>query len=411
MFLLARAARVDQLYSAALAALLSVGIFLPGLNLWLTDLEPVPRAFSFGLTLLAIGCLARNKPLLSGLLAGLALIYHPVTAAPFWILALTAYAYDRSLRKLLRPMIPILVVFLLLLANLAQLQPGTPDSQPLFSRFSPHIAAIQKFRAPGFWISLWPAKLVCGYLAVFVIGVWATTRIWTALNRQTRWLFVFLPCLGLATLPLSRILLDGYRWSTALRVTPMQMLTYTVAFALLACGIAASQALKIGAKREAIVWIALCLLPVAIGIRQQPASKQDLAIFEVASWAANNTWGSSMFLFPDAGRALYPGVFRGRSARALWITYYAQLAEEWWTRWSGTMQAPLSGNGMQQMLSLPIDYFVLQRSHVLETELNGRYRRVRPVFANRRYTVYEASTLRIVPGVLHVLDVPSGTRN
>ncbi|MDQ2711779.1 MAG: hypothetical protein M3Y24_06000 [Acidobacteriota bacterium] len=419
MFLLARAARLNDWFSVAVTALFNAGTFLPGLNVALIDPEPVPRAFAFGLSLLAMGFLARNKPLLSGLFGGLAVLYDPITATPFWIFVLAAFAFDRLLRRLLRPVLPILLVFLLLLANLAQLQPGEPDSQPFLSRFSQPIAAIQKFRAPGLWISLWPSKLVYGYLAVFVIGVWALARIWPGLNRQTRWMLALLPCLGVFSMPCSRVLLDASRWSATLRVQPMQTLVYTVSFTFLACATAAVQAFRAKARREMICWSGLCLLFLTLGTSGLPKKKDPYAISAITDWAATNTWGSSMFLFPDAGRELYPGVFRGQSSRALWvdwesgaqISYYAQLAEEWWTRWSGTMQAPLSGDQVQRMLSLPIDYFVFKRSHVLETELEGRHRRVKPVFADREFAVYEASSLRLVPGELRVLDLPSGVRH
>ena len=418
VFLLTRAARLNDWISVAVTALLNAGTFLPGVNLASIDPEPVPRAFAFGFVLLAMGFLAWNKPLLSGLFGGLALLYDPITAAPFWVCVSAALAFDPLLRRLLRPVLPILLVFLLLLANLAQLQPGTPDSQPLLSRFSQPIAAIQKFRAPGLWISLWPAKLVYCYLAVFVIGVWALARIWPALNGQTRWMFALLPFIGVFSMPFSRVLLDAFRWSAILRIQPMRVLVYAVSFTFLACAVAAVQAFRAKARREMICWTTLCLFFLTLGTSNRMKKKDTYTISAVADWAATNTWGSSMFLFPDAGRELYPGVFRGQSSRALWvdwesgaqISYYTDLAEEWWTRWNGTMQGSLSGDRVQQMLSLPIDYFVFKRSHVLETELAGRHRRVKPAFADPEFVVYEAESLRLVPGELRVLDLPSGVR-
>ncbi len=412
MFLLARAGGAKDFFALMVAGVVSLGTFLPGVHIWLVDPEPVPRGFAIGWLLLAMGCLAREKPLLAGLFGGLGFLYDPVITAPFWITVLLIFLFDRPSRRLLRPLWPVLLVFILLLANLAQLQPGPPDAQPFFSRFSQQIAGIEKFRTPEVWISLWPAKYIYLYLTIFVIGIWATTRIWPGLNRQTKWVFAVLPLLGVLSLPLSSLLVEHYRWTAALRAQSMQILIYTVNLAWLACGIAAVRAFKQSRNLETLAWAILCLLMLAPGFRRLPAKKTDPAIAELAKWAEDRTWGSSMFLFPDAGRESYPGEFRAESRRALWvdwesgkqINYFVELAPEWWARWKGTMEGPLSGDHLQQMLSLPIDYFVFRPNHVVEADNEGRLRPVEPVFRNHEFAVYEASTLRIVPGTLTIVN-------
>ena len=412
VYLLARAAGAKCFYALIVTAVVSSGTFLPGPHVWLVDPEPVPRSIATGWLFLAIGCLAREKPLLAGLFGGLGLLYDPAFAAPFWLVIILIFLLDRPARKLLRPLWPVLLVFVLLLANLAQLQPGAPDTQPFLSRFSQQIAGIEKFRTPEVWISLWPAKFIHLYLAVFVVGIWAVTRIWPALNRQTKWIFTVLPFLGILSLPFSSLAVEHYRWAAALRAQPMQTLIYTVTLAWLACGIAAVRALMHHGKGEALAWSLLCLSMLAPGISQRPATKPDPAIAELASWAEDRTWGSSVFLFPDAGRELYPGAFRAESRRALWVdwqsgkqmNYVVALAPEWSARWQGTMEGPLSGGHLQEMLSLPIDYFVFKRNHVVESESEGLIRPVKPVFLDERFAVYEASTLRIVPGTLMIVS-------
>jgi hypothetical protein len=84
----------------------------------------VPHTLAFGFCLLAVGMLCDAKPLLSGLAGGIALLYDFRLAALFWLVLVTAFVCDRKLRILLRPTLTILIVFVLLLANLAQLQPG-----------------------------------------------------------------------------------------------------------------------------------------------------------------------------------------------------------------------------------------------------------------------------------------------
>ncbi len=86
------------------------------------------------------------------------------------------------------------------------------------------------------------------------------------------------------------------------------------------------------------------------------------------------------------------------------MNYFVALSPEWFVRWKGTMEGPLSGDHLQEMLSLPIDYFVFRRNHVVETEIEGRMRPVQPIFLDGKFAVYEASTLRIVPGKLEVVN-------
>ena len=114
------------------------------------------------------------------------------------------------------------------------------------------------------------------------------------------------------------------------------------------------------------------------------------AIISLGRWAESNTWGSSMFVFPDAGRDLYPGVFRAESRRALWVDwmsgaqgdYSATIARTWNERWHRDM------THVQTLQTLPIDYFVLKRSR--------RLPRIQPVFANRDFVVYDSRDLESI---------------
>lgn len=416
VFLLARAAGLTRWPSLAVAGVINLGTFLPGPNIFLVDGEPVPRAFSFPLVFLAMGFFAREKPLLAGLAGGLALLYDPVASAPFWLTLSVAFLFDRKLRWLLRPIAPFFVVFILLLANLAQLQPGTPDSQRLFDRFTGLVAAIERFRNPELWVSLWPAQFPYVYLAIFVISIWASTRIWPALNRQTKWLLTLLPLLGVCTMPLSRALVEHYRSAAILRFEPMQMLIYTVELAWLVCLIAAFRAFKVRARAEAAAWVVVCLL-FFVPVAGKLPGKSDPGTADLAAWAEASTWGSSMFLFPDAGRSLYPGAFRAQSRRALWVDWQggrqissdAALAPEWSRRWHSTMEGPVSGDHLQDMLSLPIDYYVFRSNYAVEAVTGAERSAVTTAFANGLFRVYDANTLRTVPGRLVVKRIAPNT--
>ncbi len=408
VFLLARATGLRPAFAVLIAALVNCGPFLRGAEMFLIDREPVPEAFALGYVLLAMGLLARAKPLLATLFGGIGFLYDPSISTPFWMMLLLAFLFDGRIRKLLRPAVPVFLVFILLLANLAQLQPGIPDMQPLSNRFSHETAAIMKWAVPDVWVSLWPTGLIYCYLAALVITVWAVTRIWPALNMQTKWMFCALPVTAVLSLPLSSILLERYHWSLTLRVRPLHWLVYLVTVGWFACAIAAYRAIKRSKKTEASAWAAICLLVLTFNTGTAPVARADRAVTQLARWADNQTWGSSVFAFPDAGRAPYPGVFRAESRRALWVDwesrrqmiYHVDMAGEWWTRWRDTMEGPITGEHLQQMLSLPIDYFVFKRADRVGVELAGRRTAVRPVFSNGDFAVYEASTLRIVPGRL-----------
>ena len=183
---------------------------------------------AFSLCLLALGLLASEKPLLSGFAGGVALAYQPSTAALLWTAVGLTFVLNRRLRPLLRPMLTILLVFLLLLANLAQLQPGVIEAGAFFRRISLPWLRILRERTPEVMISTWSGRAIIFY-TVFLAGVTAGTRIWPSLNRQCRWMGAILLFGGLLSLPLSGILLEGYRWSLIPQIQPARALLFAVA--------------------------------------------------------------------------------------------------------------------------------------------------------------------------------------
>ncbi|MBV9154791.1 MAG: hypothetical protein JO097_00905 [Acidobacteriaceae bacterium] len=452
IFLLVLSTGLGEAWAFLVAVLLNLGATLAGPAVELVQSEPLPVGFAFALSLLAMGFLAREKPLLAGLSGGIACVYHPATAAPFWGLVLLVFAVDRSLRKLFRPALTILVIFALLLGNLAQLQPGIAESQPFFGKLSANLAELQQYRTPYVWVSLWAGADIWHYLAIWICGLWATTRIWASLNRQVRWFLLVLPTYGILSVPLSYLLLERFRWSFIPEVQPARALLFTVAMASLACGVAGIRAAQARRRAEAFLWLLLVfalpmntrildflrlsrltnlaqlILCVAFAaaltalIRRFAATRWRLAVLGLpilailafammsritdysnsekasviglADWAETNTWGSSVFLFPDAGRELYPGIFRAQSRRALWVDwesgdlvdYFESAGIEWWNRWQQTMQDRYSTDRLESSLSLPIDYYVLKQA--------DRLADVKQIFENRAYVVYDARDLR-----------------
>jgi len=362
----------------------------------------------------------------------------------------------------LRPSLTVLLVFVLLLANLAQLQPGVVESHDLFSKVSEPFAFIQKYRTPFVWVSLWPAGEMWHYAAIVLCGLWAAARIWPQLPRVNRWLFVALPLCGILSVPLSVLLLEHERWSLASVIQPARCLLYCVAFASVACALAGAHAAHHRKYGEAFLWfIPVAAIPInakildlfrisnwhaiaqfgyvvvlaamlagllrllsrtrwksfvllipagalfavpALDIAPIQRAADETSIRAAADWATANTWGSSMFLFPDAGRDLYPGVFRVLSLRALWVDwqsgalvpYFESFAAQWWPRWEETMDTDFSPRRIENLLSLPVDYYVLRRSHELLD--------VRAVFRNREFVIYDAADLRKARVPLKTVD-------
>jgi hypothetical protein len=189
-------------------------------------------------------------------------------------------------------------------------------------------------------------------------------------------------------------------------MTPGRNLAYTVAIAVLLCGAAGWHASQRKRWGQGMLWMALVIAAVLNGqvldllrgkadmVTRQARSK---AIDDLARWAEQETWGSSLFQFPDAGKADDPEVFRALSRRAIWAGWRSgeiaavsdKAGQEWWARWQQSMSRPYSPEIWPAMLRQPIDYYVLERGH----ELKG----VKPAYMNSRYVVYEAQNLREHP--------------
>jgi hypothetical protein len=69
------------------------------------------------------------------------------------------------------------------------------------------------------------------------------------------------------------------------------------------------------------------------------------------------------------------------------------------------MRGPLSTARLQDTLALPVDYLVFDRKRVIKALTNDETRIVPAVFMDDHFAVYEASTLRLLPGKL-ILDQP-----
>jgi hypothetical protein len=167
--------------------------------------------------------------------------------------------------------------------------------------------------------------------------------------------------------------------------------------ALAAAGLALVSALAVWAdagKRSwaAAPWTAAVLLPFLVipsWCGAATLAKAETADLEsLSSWAASSTSAGAVFLFPDAGRDVYPGVFRARALRAVYVdwkgggqvNFLTGLAREWWRRWQQTGAGRFVPSQAGSYAGWGIDYFVVKPSHHLADR--------QPVFVNNSFLVY-----------------------
>jgi hypothetical protein len=410
IFLLARALHAEAWAALVVSGLVNAVTALTAPHAWLTNPEPTPVAFALSLVLLAAGLLAHGKPLLASLAAGLALLYDPMTAAPFWLLLIVIFIFDRSLRRMLRPVWPILLIFALLLGNIIQLQSGLGSSDALTSHMDADIIHLTQIRTPWTWVSHWIGHEIWSYLFLFVAAAAAFTFI-PRTDRITRWVFIGLASGGFLSAVCALFLL-ARQSQIAVAMPPARNLASTVALSLLVCGAALFQAVKTRQWRVSAFFAApllaalinpqvLDLLHRQTALSPRPNTSESVAT--LAAWAEQNTWGSSMFQFADTLKQPAPAIFRALSKRPLWADwqsgeiadYSSEAGLAWWSRWQSCMAKPFSAATLQAMLPLPIDYYVLHRDH----KLVG----VKAVYSNATYLVYDAQDLR------DELSVPSIT--
>ncbi len=268
-----------------------------------------------------------------------------------------------------------------------------------------------------------------------------------------------LPLVGLLSVPLSYLLLERLKWAVAAQLQPARNLLYTVALAGILAAAAGIKAGRRGRWWESCLWfLAVFAIPAHTRLLQftsldwqNPLSRRRILLVaalagcstlaavlersgrrlagpacvlaallpflaipgfgkvrnypnlhnpeleELAAWARANTPTDAVFLFPDAGRELFPGIFRGKALRALYVdwksggqvNFLRAFAAEWQTRWRLAMEGGFRSAKMQDYASLGVDYVVLRRPR----RLPGR----KPVFENSRFVVYRLEPSEVRP--------------
>lgn len=354
VYAVARAAKLSRWPALSVAAVASLGTLVAGPSVLTVEYEPVPRGFAIGLLLFAMGLAARELWWGAGAAMAFATLYHAPAVWPFWLAALL-FARRREL------FVPLGAAALVLLL-LSSLQAGVREPQNLFAILSPDHAELQKLRAVYNWISLWWSRYLWMYaLAGGICGL-ALWRLGP--DVPLRRFFVWMPAIGLATVPASYLLLEKVGWALLPQLQPMRALLFVSLFAVVLAGIAAWR--DRGLRR--IVWAAAALYPAFL----QPIPKpiEGPGLYELIDWAKNSTEKNAVFLFPDEGRTLPPGVFRARARRAVYVdwkaggqvNYFPAYSREWWRRWQEAMEPQFAPARVPDLAALGVDYLVVSRT-------------------------------------------------
>jgi len=330
-------------------------------------------------------------------------------------------------RRRYRAFLP-LAVACVLLSIAARFQEGASEAQLFFARISPAIERLQRMRAPYSWISEWWRAWLPHYLVLGALSLLAAFRIRKRTPDNLRLFLVGLPLIGLLTVPLSCLLLEGLKWSLMPQVQPMRALLFVTVmaqFSAAAAGITAAPARR---YLEACAWFALVyLVPLNTNVTWMPSWNRALAVVllavaaafavrwtpaclavaaaafflvpglgrialyprlhtpaleQLSGWARSSTPRDAVFLFADAGKGLQPGIFRSEALRAIYVdwkgggqvNYLTELGEQWWTRWQQVTRGPFDPR------ALGIDYIVRSASHPIPGKT--------PDYRNATYLVY-----------------------
>jgi hypothetical protein len=407
------------------AAICALGVMITGPQVLSFEYEPTPRAFAVPLILCAMGLAARRRYFAAGMAAAAAFLYHPPTALPFWALFVLLVVRSGTGKKAddtNRSSAPLwalapLVVAAALLAAVAHGEGG----QPLFGQLTPLQEQLQRMRAPYAWVSTWHAAWIVHYGLLFGIAAAAFARLRRGVTLELEVFLLGLPVLGMLSMPLTWLLLERWKWLAAPQFQPMRALLFVAVamqFLTAAAGVRAAMSRRFP---EAFAWFFLAyLLPL------QPVLTEDLAwrpllmaapfaavallavrfpvlglaaffvfpvaypalrtleLAQLAAWARAATPRDAVFLFPDAGHGLSPGIFRAEALRAVFVdwkgggqvNYRKEFAEQWWTRWQLTMTGPID---LPKYEALGIAYVVVKPEHGLARLA---------VFQNPGYVVY-----------------------
>lgn len=440
IYLMATALGLSTLPALLVASICSLGAAIAGPTVLTVEYEPTPRAFALPLLLCAMGLAAHRRYLAAGVAAAGAFLYHPPTALPvLGLLVLLALwpGKPAAMRQRLAGLAPLAGAAVVLWLA-ARGQAGQGEAQALFGHLTATAEGIQRMRAPYVWVSTWPHAVIAHYLLLFAIVLAVYARLRRDLPFELRLFVLGLPLLAIFSMPVSWLLLEQGKWALLPQLQPlrtvlflaliMQFLTaaagvvaagkhrfaesagwFVLAYLLplqpvittglswgrLALVVAlagtAAAALQLagrtGLRFAPLAAVAAFFLIPALGGTSSDPRPETPELAGLCAWASGSTSSDAVFLFPDARRATYPGMFRADALRAVYVdwkgggqvNFLTGLGEQWWQRWQQTMARGFQPADAAKYSGLGIDYVVLRPPHRLPRQ---------PAFENAAYVVY-----------------------
>jgi len=427
LYLMAAALGLSPPASLLAAGIVSLGATIGGPAVLSFELEPDPRGFAVPVIFLAVGLAAHGRHLASGIAGAAAFVIHPPTTLPFWAVFLCLSPRLVSLAPLAAAGVILTVA--------AHFQAGVAEPQHFFARLTPALESLQRMRAPYSYISEWWRAWLPHYVVFYVGSLLAYYRIRHRTPRDLRFFLLGLPLIGMLSVPISYLLLEKLHWALLPQGQPMRALLFVTVIAQFSAAAAAIFAAELQRYLEAFAWFALAyfvpvntnvlwlpdwrralvvallaaaaclaarfkpalaavaavaffLIPTVGGVTTHP-NPHTPELAQLSEWARSATPRDAVFLFPDAGRALYPGVFRAEAQRAVYvdwksggqINYFPRFAEQWWSRWQQTMAASFDPRDMERYRALGIDYVIVHPA--------GRLAARSPAFQNDQYLSYK----------------------
>jgi hypothetical protein len=137
----------------------------------------------------------------------------------------------------------------------------------------------------------------------------------------------------------------------------------------------------------AVSLAALLFLAAPLSGRRSSQGLITPELLELSAWAREQTPADTVFLFPDAGRGLDPGVFRYYARRAVYVdwktggqmNYFRGFSGSWWQRWQATMAEPFQPPTVAACRKAGIRYLVFRKPPKWLTSA--------PVYRNGKYSV------------------------
>jgi hypothetical protein len=414
LYLMAEAFGLSFVQALAVAAICSLGATIAGPSVLTFEYEPSPRAFAVPLLICGMGLAMRGRYLAAGIAGAAAFLYHPPTTLPFW----AVFAILIVVRREWRALLPLGVAVAILLAA------ARGSGVSWFARLTPFDEQVQRLRASYVWISTWPAARIVHHILLFAIALSALWRVRDKAGLEARLWWIGLPVLGILSMPVSWLLLERMQWALVPQIQPLRALLFVALAVQFLSTVAAFRARR---REEAMVWFLVAFLLPLVPVLTEPWSlrcalvaaalaamsgwidraRLPLAIAaffavpiiggvvnyprlhspelaQLSDWARSSTPGDSVFLFPDAGRGLQPGIFRAEALRAVYVdwkaggqvNYLHDFAEYWWFRWQQTMVPRFTPAALPKFAGLGIQYIVLQPKNRLPRPAafdNGSY--------------------------------------